>query len=262
MHYALTDQTALVTGAGRGNGKAIALKLANSGADIVVNDVEAEVAKETAAKVREHGVESIGVAADVSDEAEVQAMFEQAEAEIGSVDILVNNAGVVDVEKFADKPDDDVWNFQLSVHLYGSIHCTKHALDGMREKGYGKVINITSIHTKNGIGLSPQYDVAKYALTGLTKTLALELAGDGIRVNAVAPGWVNTRNTEVYDERTREQIVDQNPMRRLGEPEEVAHAVAFLASSGSDYVNGHEFRVDGGQQPIDSWKYEEYRWDD
>lgn len=261
MQYDLADRTALVTGAGRGNGEAIATELARSGADVVVNDIEAEVAEATAAEIADLGVDGVAISADVSDEDEVQAMFETAVDRLGIVDVLVNNAGVVEVEKFLDRPDEDVWQLQLGVHLFGSIHCTKYALDGMVEQGYGKVINVTSIHTKNGIGLSPQYDVAKYALKGLTKTLALELAHEGIRVNAVAPGWVNTRNTEVYTDETREQITDLNPMGRFAEPEEIAHAVAFLASPGADYVNGHELRVDGGQQPIDSWKYEGYRWE-
>jgi 3-oxoacyl-[acyl-carrier protein] reductase len=261
MEYELQNRTALVTGAGRGNGKAIATELAESGADVLVNDIDQDVAEETANDLRERGADAIGVAADVSDDAEVEAMVETAADELGTVDIVVNNAGVVEVEKFQDEPDDDIWQFQLDVHLYGAIHCTKHALDGMLEQGDGRVINITSIHTKNGIGLSPQYDVAKFALLGLTKTLALELGPEGITVNAVAPGWVNTRNTEVYTDRTREQITDLNPMGRFAEPEEIGHAVAFLASPGAAYVNGHEFRVDGGQQPIDRWKYEGYRWE-
>jgi len=261
MQYELQERTALVTGAGRGNGKAIARELAKSGADVVVNDIEREVAEETASDLEDHGVNSLAIDADVSEDEEVQAMIETASEQLGTVDVVVNNAGVVEVEKFLDKPADDIWEYQLGVHLFGSIHCIKHALDGMVEQGYGKVINITSIHTKNGIGLSPQYDVAKFALKGLTKTLALELAHEGVRVNAVAPGWVNTRNTEVYTDETVEQTTGLNPMSRFAEPEEIAHAVAFLASPGSDYINGHELRVDGGQQPIDSWKYEGYRWE-
>jgi len=261
MEYELTDRTALVTGAGRGNGRAIAIELAESGADVVVNDIEEEVAEETATEIEDRGVESLAITADVSDEDEVEAMIETATEQLGTVDVVVNNAGVVEVEKFLDEPDDDIWEHQLDVHLYGSIHCTKHALEGMVEQGSGRVINVTSIHTKNGIGLSPQYDIAKYALKGFTKTLALELAHEGITVNAVAPGWVNTRNTEVYTDETREQITDLNPMGRFAEPEEIAHAVAFLASPGAEYINGHELRVDGGQQPIDSWKYEGYRWE-
>src|SRR5699024_8374855 len=109
--------------------------------------------------------------------------------------------------------------------------------------------------TKNGVGMSAEYDVAKYGLLGLTKSLALELGQEGIRVNAVAPGWANTRMVEKYNDRTLGQITDLNPLSRLAEPEEVADAVTFLASPASDYINGHELRVDGGQRPVDSWKY-------
>jgi 3-oxoacyl-[acyl-carrier protein] reductase len=126
----------------------------------------------------------------------------------------------------------------------------------MVDRGYGKIINITSIHTKNAVGMSPEYDVGKFSLLGLTKSLALELGREGVRVNAVAPGWVNTRMTEGFSERTHEQIRDLNPLGRYAEPEEIAHAVHFLASPASDYVNGHELRVDGGQVPIDSWKHD------
>ena len=261
MRVDLTERTALVTGAGRGNGREIATRLAANGADVVVNDLDADPAEETAAEVREAGAEAIAVACDVSDEAAVEAMVETGRDELGTIDLLVNNAGVGDVEKFTNEPDDTLWDLNLDVHLRGAIYCTKHALDGMIGQGYGKVVNVTSIHTKNGIGMSPQYDVGKYALLGLTKTLALELGREGIRVNAVAPGWVETRMTAEFTEETREQIVDLNPLGRFADSEEIADAVLFLCAPESDYVNGHEFRVDGGQQPIDNWKHEGYRFD-
>lgn len=256
MQYDLEERTALVTGAGRGNGRAIAKLLAENGASIVVNDLDQDAAEETAAEIRDAGGEAIGIGADVSDDAAVEAMVSTATDKLGVVDVVVNNAGVGKVEKFTNKPDDTLLDLNIDTHLKGAFHCTKHALDGMRDKNYGKVINITSIHTKNGIGMSPQYDIGKFSLLGLTKTLALELGREGIRVNAVAPGWVETRMTETFDPKTREQITDLNPLSRFAEPEEIAHAVAFLASPASDYINGHELRVDGGQQTIDNYKFE------
>ncbi|AUV82803.1 3-oxoacyl-ACP reductase [Salinigranum rubrum] len=254
MDCDLTGKTALVSGSGRGMGRASAEELARNGADVVINDIDEAVAEETAADIRDLGVDAIGVPADVSDEAEVAAMVETATDELGSVDVLVNNAGVGDAGPFLDEEYDGTFELNLDVHLYGALNCTREVVDGMVEQGYGKVINFTSIHTKNGVGMSPAYDVAKYSLLGLTKSLALELGREGIRVNAVAPGWANTRLTEGFSDAVTEQILDNNPLGRFAEPEEVADVVAFLAAPASDYVNGHELRVDGGQVPIDSWR--------
>jgi 3-oxoacyl-[acyl-carrier protein] reductase len=256
MQYDLEERTALVTGAGRGNGEEIAKLLAENGASVVVNDLDREPAETTVDDIEANGGEAMAIDADVSDTAEVDAMVETAADRFGDVDTLVNNAGVGKVEKFTKKPDDTLLDLNLDTHLKGAYHCTRAVLDGMVEQGYGNVVNITSIHTKNGIGMSPQYDIAKFSLLGLTKTLALELGREGICVNAVAPGWVETRMTETFDERTREQISDLNPLDRFAEPSEIAHAVAFLVSPGADYINGHELRVDGGQQTIDNYKFE------
>jgi 3-oxoacyl-[acyl-carrier protein] reductase len=197
MDLDLSDRTALVTGAGRGNGRATARSLADHGASVVVNDLDEAAAEETRERIQEAGGEVIAVPADVSDRDEVAAMVEH---------------------------------------------------------GYGKVVNVTSIHTAGGVGMSSQYVVGKYALLGLTKSLAKELGREGVRVNAVAPGWVDTRMTEGFTEAVREQITELNPLGRFARPEDVADAITFLAAPASDYVNGHELRVDGGQAPIDSWR--------
>lgn len=261
MQCDLSDRTALVTGSGRGMGKATATTMAENGANVVINDIDEAVAEATADQLRQQGHEAIGIPADVGDELEVEAMVDRATDEFGVVDILVNNAGVGDVERFTNRPDDELWNLNLDTHLWGAIYSSKHVIEGMLEQGYGKIINMTSIHTKNGIGMSPQYDVAKYALLGLTKTLALELGREGIRVNAVAPGFVDTRLTDDFTDKTREQILDLNPIGRFAEPEEIADVIAFLVSPAGDYVNGEELRIDGGQQPIDNWKHEDYRFE-
>ncbi|MFC7197020.1 SDR family NAD(P)-dependent oxidoreductase [Halosimplex aquaticum] len=256
MDLDLTGETALVTGGGRGNGRAIALELATHGADVVVNDLDEDVAKDTAQTIRDRDDDSdaVGLAADVTDEAEVEAMVEHAEEELGSADILVNNAGVGNAGPFLDEGYDDDFRLNIEVHLFGSINCTRAVVDGMVERGYGKIVNITSIHTKNAVGQSPQYDVGKWSLLGLTKSLALELGREGIRVNAVAPGWVNTRMTEGFSEAVTEQIQDLNPLGHFAEPEDIANGVVFLASPAADYVNGHELRADGGQVPIPDWR--------
>jgi 3-oxoacyl-[acyl-carrier protein] reductase len=257
MDTDLTDRTALVTGAGRGNGRAIARSLATEGADVLVNDLDGDVAEETASAVRETGSDAVAVGADVSDAAEVEAMVERGREQLGAVDVLVNNAGVGDAGPFLDEETDGLFELNVDVHLFGSIHCTRAVVDGMVEQGYGKIINITSIHTENGVGMSPQYDVGKFGLLGLTKSLALELGREGVRVNAVAPGWVDTRMTEGYSEAVSEQITDLNPLGHFADPEDIANAVTFLAAPASDYVNGHELRVDGGQVPIDSWRLDD-----
>ncbi|MCU4802674.1 glucose 1-dehydrogenase [Halobacteria archaeon HArc-gm2] len=256
MNIDVSDRVALVTGAGRGNGNAIAEELAENGATVVVNDLEAGPAESTAESIRDAGGAAIALTADVSDKEAVESMVAEAVDEVGTIDILVNNAGVGQSGPFLSRESDELFELNLDTHLWGSIHCTEAVVDGMVEQGYGKIVNITSIHTKNGVGMSPEYDVGKFSLLGLTKSLALELGREGVRVNAVAPGWVDTRMTEGFSERTTEQIVDLNPLDRFAQPEEIADAVMFLASPASDYVNGHELRVDGGQVPIDSWKHD------
>lgn len=257
MDCDLSDSTALVTGSGRGMGKHSAEALAANGANVVINDIDGDVAEETAAEIREHNVETVGIAADVSDGAAVEAMVETAIEEVGEIDILVNNAGVGDAGPFMDEQYDETFELSLDIHLHGALNCTREVVDGMTAQGYGKIINFTSIHTKNGVGMSPAYDASKFGLLGLTKSLALELGREGIRVNAVAPGWANTRMTEGFSDAVRQQILDNNPLGRFAEPEEVAEAVTFLAAPASDYINGHELRVDGGQVPIDSWRLDD-----
>lgn len=203
------------------------------------------------------GADAKGIGADVTDDAAVKAMLERGVEELGSVDVLVNDAGVGDAGPFLDEGYDEDFRLNIEVHLFGSINCTRAVLDGMIEDGYGKVVNVTSIHTKDGVGMSPQYDAGKFGLLGLTRSLALELGREGIRVTAVAPGWVDTRMTEGFAEAVREQITERNPLGHFADPQDIANAVAFLAAPASDYVNGHELRVDGGQLPIESWRLDD-----
>lgn len=252
MDFDLAERVALVTGAGRGNGREIAFTLAEQGANVVVNDLDEEAAEATVKDIEEEGGEAIAVGADVSDADEVAAMIEIGTETFGAIDILVNNAGIGGSGPFLEPEYRTAFRDQLDVHLHGSLNCIREVIDGMVERGYGKIVNVTSIHTKNGVGMAAQYDVAKFGLLGLTKSLALELGQEGIRVNAVAPGWVNTRMTADFDPAVREKILNNNPLGRFAESEEIAAAVAFLVSPASDYVNGHELRIDGGQVPVNN----------
>lgn len=250
MKFDLSGRVALVTGAGRGNGREIALTLAEQGASVVINDVDEEAADGTAAEIQENSGEAVSVAADVSDADEVAALVEVGTEALGAVDILVNNAGIGGSGPFLDPEYRNGFRDQLDVHLHGSLNCIREVVDEMVEQEYGKIVNVTSIHTKNSVGMASQYDVAKFGLLGLTKSLALELGREGVRVNAVAPGWVNTRMTADFDPAVRKKILDNNPLGSFAESQDIASAVAFLASPASDYINGHELRVDGGQVPV------------
>lgn len=252
MNTDLSDSVALVTGAGRGNGRETALKLAQQGASVIVNDLDKDVAEDTTADITDLGGEAIAIGADVSDADEVAAMVDVGTDSLGTVDILVNNAGIGGSGPFLDPEYEGAFRDQLNVHLYGTINCIRAVIDGMVDQNYGNIINITSIHTKNGIGMTSQYDVAKFSLQGLTKSLAIELGQKGVRVNAVAPGWVNTRMTEDFDPAVREKIIKHNPLGTFADPEDIADAIVYLAAPASDYVNGHELRVDGGQIPVDN----------
>lgn len=250
MDVEIEDRVSLVTGAGRGNGRAIARALAENGAAVVVNDIDEEPARETVEIIRDEGGEAVAAPADISDESAVEAIVEEAANEFGNIDILVNNAGAGVAQPFLDQRDNGLWKLNIQTDLWGSIYCIKHVLDGMVAQSYGKIINITSIHTKNGVGGTPQYDVGKYSVLGLTKSLAQELGRTGIRVNAVAPGHTNTRMTDDFSQEIRDQITRNNPLDRFGESDEIANAVTFLAAPASDYINGIQLRVDGGQQPV------------
>ena len=155
MNIDVSDRVALVTGAGRGNGKAIAEELAANGATVVVNDLEEEPAESTAESIRDDGGEAIALTADVSDKEAVESMVAEAVDEVGTIDVLVNNAGVGQSGPFLSRESDELFELNLDTHLWGFIHCTEAVVDGMVEQGYGKIVNITSIHTKNGVGMSP-----------------------------------------------------------------------------------------------------------
>lgn len=249
----LDNRVAVVTGAGRGIGKAIATKLAEEGARVVVNDVDLAFAENLAEKFRKMGRETLAVKADVSRWQEVEAMFQQAEQHFSRVDILVNNAGIRRDIPF-HKITEEEWDSVLSVQLKGSFNCCRAAQKYMVRQTYGKIINLSSpVPASLGEQGHTSYAAASEAIIGFTKALALELGRYNINVNCVAPDYIDTEMTRnsakragMYLDDFRKFALAQIPLRRLGTPEDVANAVLFLVSDDSSFISGQVLYVKGG----------------
>lgn len=240
-----TGKTALVTGSGSGIGKAIALLLAEQGADVLVNDISTENAAQTVGEIIALGRKSGSSTANVAVHAEVEGMFELARSRFGRVDILVNNAGITR-DNLLMKMTEDQWDLVMDVNLKGVFNCCQHGARIMSEQQYGKIVNIASASAQIGnIGQS-NYAASKGGVISMTKTLAKELARFNINVNAVAPGFIATPMTEEVPEKVKEYLIQQIPLRRAGKPEDIAHAVAFLASDTASYITGQVLSCNGG----------------
>src|SRR5690348_3271964 len=265
----LTGRVALVTGGSRGLGRADALTLARAGADVVVADllVESELSEETdaygplaqvaraqglvhtestAEEIKALGRRSLALRCDVTDRGEVEAAVARAVEELGSVDILVNNAGTLDhVGQFADQAP-ELWERDLRVNLTGAFNCAQAVWPHMRERGWGRIVNMSSVAgTLGGFGQA-SYSTTKAGLLGLTKTLAMEGARHGITCNAIVPGVIGTEAYHMANAAMNERIVARTALKRPGEPQEIANAVAFLCSDLASFITGVELNVSGG----------------
>jgi NAD(P)-dependent dehydrogenase (short-subunit alcohol dehydrogenase family) len=240
----LEGRVALVTGAGGGIGAATARRFAREGATVVVNDVDMELARPVVTELQKEGARALSIAADVTARTDVEAMVDHVVGEFGRLDVLVNNAGV-NRDAMSHKMTEEQWDQVLAVNLKGTFLCAQAVLAGMRERGWGRVINTSSVASLGNIGQA-NYAASKAGVIGLTRTLALEYAKYGITVNCVAPGPVMTRMLAGVPEAIREKIVAKVPVGRIARPEEIAAVHAFLASEDAAFITGQVLFVDGG----------------
>jgi 3-oxoacyl-[acyl-carrier protein] reductase len=268
----LDDRIALVTGGGSGIGRAIALLFAEEGAQVVVNDIRLETARETVAAMGPR--RGRAVQADVADSGRVQAMFAEIARDLGRLDILVNNAGIAeaaagDAQKLSTKAEtrigemmsgqpiqthwdvtqdlsDEAWHRMIGVHLNGTFFCTRAALRLMAPRNRGVIVNISSVAALNGIEIASHYGAAKGGILSFTRSVAREVASRNIRVNAICPGWIETPMTEPLSPMIRMLATSQIPLRRFAQPQEVAAAALFLVSDDSSYITGQWLSPNGG----------------
>ncbi|MFJ4657878.1 3-oxoacyl-ACP reductase FabG [Nocardia sp. NPDC088792] len=246
-------KVAVVTGAARGIGAATARRLAADGFTVVVADLDEAAGKDTVDAIVAAGGKAIAVACNVADEASVDAAFERVAAELGSVDILVNNAGVLR-DNLLFKMSVEDWDTVMSVHLRGAFLCSRAAQRYMVKQKSGKIVNTSSVSALGARGQA-NYSAAKMGIQGFTRTLAIELGPYGINVNAVAPGFIVTEMTDataarvgVSPEDFRKAAADITPLRRVGEPADIANVVSFLVSENASFVTGQTIYVDGGRK--------------
>lgn len=243
--YNFEGRIAVVTGAAQGIGAAIAEKLLKEGADgVALVDMNAEILADTAKKLDPEGSRTMTVTCNVADEKSVAEAFKKIEARFGKIDILVNNAGVAR-DAMSWKMTEDQFDTVLKVSLYGAFYCAKQVINGMKDRGYGRIISMSSLANRGNVGQA-NYSAAKAGIVGLTKTLSMELAAKGITVNCIAPGMIYTDIIKHVPEKVQESMKAMIPMKRFGEPEEVASLAAFLASDEAAYISGQCINITGG----------------
>lgn len=240
----LENKTAIVTGAGRGLGKGIALKLAAEGANVLIADISMEAASETAAEIAALGQTAKAFACNIAKQDEVTAMYDFVLDQFGTLDIVVNNAGI-NRDGMLHKMSLEQWDQVIAVNLTGTFYSTQCAAKILREKGHGAIINIASASWLGNIGQA-NYAASKAGVVGLTKTASRELAKKGVTCNAICPGFIETDMTRQVPEKVWDIMVSKIPMGRAGKPSDVANLVAFLASDEADYITGEVLNVGGG----------------
>lgn len=236
---------AVVTGSAQGIGKAIARKLAEDGANVVVSDINEELARQTAQELSALGVEAIAVKTDVSKGADAEKLIATTVEKFGKIDILVNNAGITR-DNLSIRMSEQEWDLVLNINLKGVFLCSQQAAKAMMKKRFGRIVNIASVSGILGTAGQANYASSKAGVMALTKTMARELGARNITVNAIAPGFIITEMTDQLPEKVKEEYLKQIPLKRGGTPEDIANVVAFLVSPAAAYITGTTLNVSGG----------------
>jgi len=241
----LENKVAIITGGGSGIGRETALLFGKEGAKVVVADINEKGGEETATEIKKNGGDGYFAKLDVSNRVEIKQVVKDALEKYGRIDVLINNAGIVQ-DAFLSKMTEEQWDKVIDVNLKGAFNCAQAVVEVMMNQGNGVIINTSSIVGLNGNVGQVNYAATKAGLIGMTKTLAKELGKKGIRVNAVAPGFIATPMTSNVPEKILEMMKEKTPLRRLGEAKDVAYAYLYLASDEAKFVNGAVLCVDGG----------------